>query len=373
MADAWETLRSLSEIQTASASLLSRPALAIASLRRVQEIFSRVPDPVPVLLVLRLLAGAYAHNGSAHDEANVRLQLLERTVQMKETPAQDLITAQALFSYAVLGDAFTSGEGRALRERLRSFLTATEDPRLRGNALVLHALSSGKPPDAVRADLDAARQLLSSPSAAGSDAALSAYLDRLLSPGDVQLLLGDHHTYVERNPAAAKRHYEAAVAFYEALPSPALPLVKGGAQLPLAYALSAVSRTSEAVTATERHLGEQHPSLATALRFAAEQQQREGDAITAEGLFRAAIGRLEKDSGKSVERQAELMDSRWRYAALLDQLSWNGRSRKAEGDRLRSEVEAMAAQQPPLLPTLDALRTGRRSPMPAWLVERFSL
>ena len=396
-----DSLRSFPEVQTALAALPSSPALALPPLLRALEVLSRIPDPLPLLLTLRLLCTTLHLHPSPppHLESSTHLHLLTHTLTLPPSPSPTspdalILRAQTAFSYLTLPPPLQSHQGTHLaREEVQRIGRSGGQQRLRANAMALEAATSSSPSPRTLEMYEEALALLSSgPTSESSSSApspLSLYLDRLLTPADLRLLIADLHSHSSppipssssTSPSSSLTPlYEAAVAAYQSLPSPALPLVTGDAHLPLAYALTALSRTSTAVSLTEQHLGEAHAFMATVLRWAGEQQQREGEAIAAEGLMRASVGRLERE-GVGVrgarQRRGELMRSMWSYARLLDQLEWNERSRRAEGDHWRAKAEEVAGQDAVLSATLAELRAGQRprdAPLiPQWMVERFSV
>ena len=351
----------------------SNGALAVPSLRRAYEIVSRIPDPLPLLLIQRLLGAAYHQQGMGQEEAGVRLEAMTKVQEMKGEGEEGLVLrAQAALSYRTIPQHWRSSQGNEAADRLLRGVTEAGNERLKANVEAFDAATAEPSPATLRAYEAALGVLSSSPASTTGSSPLTAYLDRLLNAGDVHLLMGDYHSQASHAKAASAQ-YEEAVTFYTSLPSPALPLVQGGLQLPLAYALAALSRTSAAVTVTEERLGESHPFMATVLRWAAVQQQKDGEAITAEGLLRASIGRLEKEGSRMTERREELLSSMWHYALLLNQLTWNERSRRSEGDHWRRKCEEMAARDPALHLHLSRMRSGERREVQPWLIERFSV
>ncbi len=77
-----------------------------------------------------------------------------------------------------------------------------------------------------------------------------------------------------------------------------------------------------------------------------------GDAVTAEGLLRSALAQMEraKDAGAagggaSFQTLQALVNVRHEYAELLQNMSWNQRSRSADADHQRSMIAQLQAQK----------------------------
>mmetsp|Transcript_24056 Transcript_24056/g.33633 ORF Transcript_24056/g.33633 Transcript_24056/m.33633 type:complete len:459 (+) Transcript_24056:52-1428(+) len=79
--------------------------------------------------------------------------------------------------------------------------------------------------------------------------------------------------------------------------------------------------------------------LANALRSLAKLRGRKGDGVVAEGLFRSVLSKLNQFPKSILEAELRIATLR-DYAALLEKMEWNGRSRKPEGDKLFLEASA---------------------------------
>ena len=372
LSQALASLSSFPEIDTALTHLSSsNPSLALPSLLRAYQILSRIPDSLPTLLTLRLLSSVYHWLGNDREEERVRAELVERTLGMKGEGEEGVVMrAQAAFAYQVMRRKWRRGRGQELTDRVLKEMEG-QGGRLKANALVLSTLSADPSPATLDAYQEALALLSSLPL---SSSLLSSYLDCLLNPGDVHLLLGDYfaHHHSPPSPSTAASHYQSSVSYYDSLPTPVLHLPSGQPTLVLSYPLAPLSLTSRAIHQTESHLDPDHPLMATALRFAAQQHEKEGDAIASEGLYRAAVARLERGGGGRAGKE-ELMETKWGYAQLLHKLTWNNRSRAHEGDLLIAQCQAMLDKDPGLSDRWQELQAGRPRAVPRWLEERFMM
>jgi len=113
--------------------------------------------------------------------------------------------------------------------------------------------------------------------------------------------------------------------------------------------------------------------------LAVECHYREGDAISAEGLYRSCLRYLDKPTADYRSRQV-LIRVIFDYSALLSDVSWNNRSRASEGEALKQRVNTIITDwdskltSPSLLtqlPTLMLWQSQRESDWRSKMESRF--
>ena len=213
--------------------------------------------------------------------------------------------------------------------------------------------------------------------------------DKTLVEADSYVLLGLLYKYVHKNETKANKYWTKAVKLYESYPTLVVPLDAGGVQLPIVYSLlylNTEDTVKYALDISEKYLGVTHWLSIDCIRVLAG-LYRNTDPLTAEGLYRTALNRI--DNPAPYVQQAEywyvLSDVIVDYCDLLQHMKWNNKPRTAEANKLMERLYTLQKQHPHIKPTVRhvnqpalnseesfELQVNTEPFIPSWFYERFT-
>ena len=311
------------------------------SLHRAQEIIQNSRDETLQTLIQTTRAHSALHDAATHDEIRLRRALLTRlTAARTDTTLLHAQLTSLILAYVRAGN--TAAALAAPTE-----LAINDTPTV----MILKAV-------AVAADAHARAHADVHEHIAGALAAMQnahdgdddGYGDRAVTAADAHLIAGAYSQLILCDESAAAEAYERAIAADERETVSALAV--SGRVSPVVSAtinIADAAHANRAVELCERFCGADHWTFADILTRAAN-VFADSDAVIAEGLYRSAIARAEREMSNSTMMPANSfisVDIYTRaitsYAALLDRTEWNGKSRKPEADALRAKAQTKLA------------------------------